>query len=136
MHELLIGLLIVTIVAIQIFVFKITLEKIKFFKNILPSQENFKTVKVFIKESEIESVSLVNIFKNLSEFSTKDHEKLKIFNDPNNEEIKEENHEYSKYETVDDSEEFEYVKKDGVQTKIKSKNLDFFISKGWKIINS
>jgi hypothetical protein len=65
MHELLIGFLIVAIVAIQIYVFSITLEKIKNFKNILPSQDNFKTVKVYIKESDIETISLIDIFKNL-----------------------------------------------------------------------
>jgi hypothetical protein len=68
MHELLIGFLIVALVAIQIYVFSITLEKIKNFKNILPSQENFKTVKVFIKESDIESISLNHIFKNLKDY--------------------------------------------------------------------
>lgn len=131
MHELIIGILIISIVAIQVYVFAITRKKIKIFKNILPSQENFKTVKVFIKETEIETVSLVNIFKNISEFSTRDQEKLIIFND-----IKKESDVFIKYETVNDFEEFLYVEKDGIQTKIVSKNLDFFISKGFKIINS
>jgi len=69
MHELLIGILIIAIVAIQIYVFSITLEKIKIFKNILPSQENFKIVKVFIKESDIETVRLVDIFRDLKKYS-------------------------------------------------------------------
>ena len=108
MHELLIGFLIVAIVAIQIYIFSLTLEKIKIFKNILPNQENFKTVKVYLKESEIESISLVNIYKNLPGFANKDRDKN---HDSNFEEVKEINHEYSKYETVDDSEECEYVEK-------------------------
>jgi hypothetical protein len=62
MHELLIGLLIIVIVAIQTYVFSITLKKIKIFKNILPNQENFKTIKVYIKESDIETIELVDIF--------------------------------------------------------------------------
>ena len=132
MHELLIGFLIVAIVAIQIYIFFITLEKIKIFKNILPNQENFKTVKVYLKESEIESISLVNIYKNLPGFANTDRDKN---HDSNFEQVKETNHEYSKYETVDDTEKCEYVEKDGIQTKIKSKNLDFFLSKGWKIID-
>jgi hypothetical protein len=135
MHELLIGFLIVAIVAIQIYIFSITLEKIKIFKNILPNKENFKTVKVYLKESEIESISLVNIYKNLPEYSNKDRNKNNKNNDSNFEEVEKINHEYSKYETVDDTEECEYVEKDGIQTKIKSKNLDLFLSKGWKIID-
>lgn len=135
MHELLIGFLIVAIVAIQIYVFYITLEKIKIFKDILPSQENFKTVKVYIKESEIETISLIDIFKNLHNYCDKDRKK----NDTNQNSIIEEaieiNDEYSKYESFSDSDEYEYVEKNGIQTKIKSKNLDFFISKGWKVID-
>lgn len=67
MHDLIIGVLIIAIVAIQLYIFSITLKKIKIFKNVLPSQENFKIVKVFIKENEIETISLVDIFKNLPE---------------------------------------------------------------------
>lgn len=74
-HELLIGILIVAIVAIQIYVFITTLDKIKFFKNILPNQGSFKTVKVFIKESEIETVSLVHIFKNIEKYKDIEEEK-------------------------------------------------------------
>lgn len=78
MHELLIGFLIVAIVAIQIYVFSITLEKIKIFKNILPSQENFKTLKVYIKESDIETISLIDIFKNLEKYTNKKLESFEI----------------------------------------------------------
>lgn len=133
MHEILIALLIIVIVAIQIYVFTISLEKINIFKNILPSHENFKTVKVYIKESEIDTISIINIYKNLPEFSKKDRKKNK-----ENEYIKIENKTESikKYETVDDSDDYVFVEKDGVQSKIKTKNLDFFISKGWKIIDA
>lgn len=136
MHNLIIWVLIITIVAVQAYVFKMTLNKIKIYKSILPNQENFKTVKVFIKETEIETVSLVNIFENPSEYSTIDQEKPIMFNDIDIEEIKEDSDEYVKYETVNDFEDFLYVEKDSVKTKIISKNLDFFISRGYKIINS
>lgn len=136
MHELLIGFLIVAIVAIQIYVFSITLEMIKNFKNILPSQDNFKTVKVYLKESEIETISLVSIYKNFPVYANKDRDKFNINHDTIFEELKDTNYQINEYETVGESEEFEYVEKDGVQTKIKSKNLNLFISKGWKIINS
>jgi len=69
MHNLIIWALIITIVAVQAYVFKMTLDKIKTYKNILPNQENFKTVKVLIKESEIETISLVSIFKNLNNYN-------------------------------------------------------------------
>jgi hypothetical protein len=69
MHNLIIWFLIIIIVAVQAYVFKITLDKIKIYKNILPDQDNFKTVKVLIKESEIETISLVSIFKNLKNYS-------------------------------------------------------------------
>ena len=136
MHNLIIWALIITIVAVQAYVFKMTLDKIKIYKNILPDQENFKTVKVLIKESEIETIALVSILKNPSEYSTIDREKPIIFNDIDIEEIKEDSDEYIEDETINDFEDYLYVEKDSVKTKIISKNLDFFISRGYKIINS
>lgn len=94
MHDLIIGVLIIVIVAIQLYIFSITLEKIKIFKNILPSHENFKIVKVFIKESEIETIALVDIFKKLPEYSTGnktakiDNVKVHIQNLQQNEQLK------------------------------------------------
>lgn len=69
MHNLIIWGLIVIIVVVQAYVFKMTLNKIKIYKNILPNQDNFTIVKVFLKESEIETISLVSIFKNLENYS-------------------------------------------------------------------
>lgn len=69
MHDLLIGILIIIIVAIQVYVFLITLNKIKIYKKIIPEADNFKTIKVFINEKDIESVKLVDLFKNLNMYS-------------------------------------------------------------------
>lgn len=87
MHNLIIWFLIIVIVAVQAYVFKMTLDKIKIYKNILPDQENFKTVKVLIKESEIESISLISIFKNLNNYSQNREETssaIKFDNEPIN----------------------------------------------------
>ncbi len=107
MHEFLIGVLIVAIVAIQTFVFIITLDKIKIFKKILPNQENFKTVKVFIKEEDIETVSLEDIFKNLGAY-TKNQE---IVEAPEFD-YKTSNHNEELTETMLIEEDSNYFKKD------------------------
>lgn len=109
MHEILIGFLIVAIVSIQTYVFYITLQKIKNYKNIIPKQDNFKTVKVYLKETEIDSISIVNIYKNLPKFSSKTRHKLNAVSSLNEEKIKTEKLEKIKYNEPDDINEIEYV---------------------------
>ncbi|MGL2988267.1 BatD family protein [Flavobacterium sp. RSSA_27] len=66
-HDIIIGLLILVIVTIQIIVFRITLKKIVQYKAIIPSQNNFKTIKVFIPESKIDTIDLKEIYMSLDQ---------------------------------------------------------------------
>lgn len=141
MHELLIGILIVTIVAIQIYVFITTLDKIKFFKNILPNQGNFKTVKVFIKENEIETVSLVHIFKNIEKYKDIEEEKTieKEFINQNSHKqiVNSINPLISFEEEIDFHEDFEddsplyFIEKGGITKMVSWSELSHYEKLGW-----
>jgi len=68
MHEIVILLIIAIIVGVQIKVFLDTAKKINLFKAIIPSPENFETVKVFIPESQIKQINSSYVLSNLQEF--------------------------------------------------------------------
>src|SRR5690554_3591318 len=63
-HDILIGVVIVLILAVQFTVFGNTLQKINLFKKIIPKSESFKMVKVYIPESKIKSLTVDEILEN------------------------------------------------------------------------
>jgi hypothetical protein len=69
MHDILIGGLIAIIVMAQILVAISTSKKISLFKTIVPEANSFETVKVFIPEDQIKTVTVEYILNNLSIYS-------------------------------------------------------------------
>ncbi|MEC5166246.1 hypothetical protein RCH18_001982 [Flavobacterium sp. PL11] len=69
MHDILIGGLIAIIVMAQILVAITTSKKIALFKTIVPEANSFETVKVFIPEDQIKTVTVEHILNNLDSFS-------------------------------------------------------------------
>ena len=70
MHDLLIGGLIALIVIIQILVALQTSRKISLFKSIVPKQNTFETVKVFIPENQIKIIKIESIFENIKNYTS------------------------------------------------------------------
>ncbi|MBP4141971.1 hypothetical protein J3S90_09165 [Flavobacterium sp. P4023] len=69
MHDILIGGLIAIIVMAQILVAISTSKKISLFKTIVPEANSFESVKVFIPEDQIKTVTVEYILNNLSIYS-------------------------------------------------------------------
>ena len=69
MHDILIGGLIAIIVMAQILVAITTSKKISLFKTIVPGANSFETVKVFVQEADIKTVTVEYIFNNVKKFS-------------------------------------------------------------------
>jgi cysteinyl-tRNA synthetase len=69
MHDYIIGALILIIVVAQILVALTTSKKIALFKTILPNANDFETVKVFIREDQIKTITTDDILNNLSSYS-------------------------------------------------------------------
>jgi cysteinyl-tRNA synthetase len=69
MHDYIIGALILIIVVAQILVALTTSKKIALFKTILPNANEFETVKVFIPEDQIKTITTDDILNNLSSYS-------------------------------------------------------------------
>jgi hypothetical protein len=69
MHDILIGGLIAIIVIAQILVAITTSKKISLFKTIVPEANSFETVKAFIPEDQIKTVTVEYILKNLNKFN-------------------------------------------------------------------
>ena len=69
-HEILIAIVISAIVGFQIFIAWKTSEKIDRFKTIIPSDNTFETIKVYIPESHIKSIQIDDILSNLEKYSS------------------------------------------------------------------
>lgn len=69
MHDYIIGALILIIVVAQILVALTTSKKIALFKTILPNANDFETVKVFIREDQIKTITTDDILNNLNSYS-------------------------------------------------------------------
>lgn len=69
MHDYIIGTLILIIVVAQFMVAFTTSNKITLFKTILPNANDFETVKVFIREDQIKTITTDDILNNLSNYS-------------------------------------------------------------------
>ena len=71
MHYILIGLIIGIIVFIQIAVFINTRWKINLFESILPDSDKLKTIRVYVREDEIKTVTNNKILSDISKYSDK-----------------------------------------------------------------
>lgn len=60
----------VIIVGVQIAVFRATLKKIKRFKSIFPQVSDFRTVKVYIREDQLHTLTPELILKDLESYSS------------------------------------------------------------------
>nr|WP_315182503.1 hypothetical protein [uncultured Flavobacterium sp.] len=69
MHDYIIGALILIIVVAQILVALTTSKKIALFKTILPNANEFETVKVFVPEDQIKTITTDDILNNLNSYS-------------------------------------------------------------------
>ena len=69
MHDYIIGALILIIVVAQILVALTTSKKIALFKTILPNANEFETVKVFVPEDQIKTITTDDILNNLNRYS-------------------------------------------------------------------
>ena len=79
MHETLIVLVIVIIVCAQFFVGFTAWKKIDSYKQIIPEAQNFETVKVYIRESEVKDINIEHILNNLNKFQLPQEEKEQFF---------------------------------------------------------
>jgi len=70
-HFIVIGILMVIIVGLQISVFNSTLNKINLFKSIFPKVKNFKTIKVYIPENQLDEITLDSVWQNLEVYSSR-----------------------------------------------------------------
>ncbi len=68
MHEILITLVIIIIVAFQFMVGYSAWQKIDLYKQIIPEAKNFETVKVYIPESQVKDINVDHILINLNYF--------------------------------------------------------------------
>jgi hypothetical protein len=70
MHDYIIGALIIIIVIVQFTVAITTSKKISLFKTIVPDIDSFETVKVFIREDQIKTITVEEILNNINRFSS------------------------------------------------------------------
>ncbi|TDE04282.1 hypothetical protein [Flavobacterium sandaracinum] len=145
MHDILIGGLIAIIVIAQIYVAITTSKKISLFKAVVPAANNFETVKVFVQEADIKTVTVEYIFNNVKKFSDpnllaepsskKTKKKVTV-----NEKIDEKLHSVTVLnefpnlnlfdEAVDDKEMI-WITKGNLEKKILLKSLSNYITIGW-----
>ena len=74
MHDILIGGLIAIIVIVQILVALGTSRKIALFKRIIPQSDSFETIRVFVPENEIKTVTVAHIFDNIIKYQNASHQ--------------------------------------------------------------
>lgn len=67
-HDFLIILIIVCIVALQVWVFYKAYLQINVFKSILPEAKSFKTIKIYVREDKIEGLDLEDVYANLDKY--------------------------------------------------------------------
>ena len=70
MHDYIIGALIIIIVIVQFMLAISTSKKIALFKTIVPDINSFETVKVFIREDQIKTITVEEILNNINRFSS------------------------------------------------------------------
>lgn len=75
MHEALIIFVVIIIVAAQVFIGFTAWKKIDAYKQIIPEAQNFETVKVYIRESQVKDINVDYILTNLNKFQLPREEK-------------------------------------------------------------
>ena len=138
MHEILIWGVIIIIVAAQLLVAYSAWNKIDLLKQIIPEASNFKTVKVYIRESQVKDIKINYILNNLDKFQAPKEEEVFVaeiidnthpgFNDFYQEE------EVEKEEEVIGYEDLIWVSKGNEEKKIKFKLLTSYQQAGWSKI--
>lgn len=151
MHDILIGGLIAIIVIAQIWVAITTSKKISLFKTIVPEANSFETVKVFIPEDQIKTVTVEHILNNIERFSNpillaepikkKTKKKVKINElideDLNSDEgsILNEAPDLNLFDMVDNGEVMVWVIKGNLEKKIHNKDLSNYKAIGWATLS-
>jgi hypothetical protein len=135
MHEILIYFVIIAIVAAQVAVAVSAYRKIDLYKEIIPEAQNFKTVKVYIRESQVKDIKIDYILSNLNKFQEPEgveEEVLEaeIIHSP---ETVIEN-DFREEEEVIGYEDLIWVAKGNEEKKIKYKLLTSYQQQGWSKI--
>ena len=147
MHDILIGGLIAIIVMAQILVAITTSKKISLFKTIVPEANSFETVKVFIPEDQIKTVTVEHILNNLDSYNNptlvteqikkKTKKKIKISKtiteecDTDTFTIANEVNDLNLFDINDNDEVMVWITKGNLEKKIPIKNLSNYKSIGW-----
>lgn len=155
MHDYIIGAMILIIVVAQILVALTTSKKIALFKTILPNANEFETVKVFIREDQIKTITVEEILNNINRFSSaspslqieipleiveeKEVNILNILEDINDDELSiDDQHDYELFGKTIDSDEIEertiWMVKDFSERKIKKSQINQYLDMGWSIL--
>jgi hypothetical protein len=155
MHDYIIGALILIIVVAQILVALTTSKKIALFKTILPNANDFETVKVFIREDQIKTITTDDILNNINRFSSaspyveieipleiveeKEVNILNILEDINDDELSiDDEHDYDLFGKTIHSDEIEertiWMVKDFSERKIKKSQINQYLDMGWSIL--
>ena len=143
MHDYIIGALIVIIVAIQFLVAFTTSKKITLFKSILPTVNNFETVKVFIPEDQIKSIKVEDILNNIGDyngiapFDIKVQEEMVKEKDTDILNIIEDTKNYKNDDELrldDTVEEMIWMGYGNLEEKIKKSQIHQYIDMGWSIL--
>lgn len=129
MHEIIIWLTIIIIVIVQSKVALETSKKIDLFKTVIPDPENFETVKVYIRESQVKDIKVDYILNNLHKFQKPEVNQETI----DTEIISEETLTLNDIE-VPDYEALIWIAKDMEEKKIKYKLLKHYEQSGWNRI--
>lgn len=74
-HDIIIIILIAVILLFQLRVFSQAKSKISLFNNVIPEQQSFSTIKIYVREDEIEKVSLNEIFDEIEQYKSDDFDR-------------------------------------------------------------
>lgn len=72
MHDFFIILVITAVVALQVYVGFTAWKKIDLYKTIIPEGQNFKTVKVYIREDQVKNIDVNYVLNNLNKYGVPD----------------------------------------------------------------
>lgn len=135
MHEILIYFVIIAIVAAQFVVAVSAYRKIDLYKAIIPEAQNFKTVKVYIRESEVKDIKVDYILNNLGKFQAQEvTEEILEAEIIHNEDTFSEDDLQEKEEEAIGYEDLIWVAKGNEEKKIKYKLLTSYQQQGWSKI--
>lgn len=134
MHEILIAVVIIAIVAAQVVVAVSAYKKIDLYKAIIPEAQNFKTVKVYIRESQVKDIKIDYILNNLNKFqgpeATDEVLEAEIIRAPD----AVDNDDFDDSEVAIGYDDLIWVAKGNEEKKIKYKLLTSYQQQGWSKI--